>query len=1174
MCVDQDGCLSVAMPGADDAQEDLAYLVAVVLEQAKEQALGGAPAHGGRARGRGKVHQGAAKLRANFEAASRQLVERANRCPMSPEVTMGDKQLVSALLKVSERTLSRGVRALGCHGSATAKKPLFTCTNGNIILSDENKVVIEVRSNVRGPHGCSLYHERPIVTFGNGSALTCGNIVFVFELVMKCEGGAHAQWLHRGAEEDVRLGPALRPYLHELWSTSHEAGWHLEELRRRLCDGGEARALGAFCRLVAGRRHAADEALLDAAAKGWLWAEAALEEMSTCLRLVLAPERGTTLRRVVGLPSWGRCSEASSVSGTLRARRATLQRAAATLPALLLHRPTLHGNNTHTGWSRVWIMLLWNAIAAVFGSLIPAPRTPDSNPLDCYLWGHLKALVYASPVDDMDTLRKRTVAGCKTICHFPGSRLCSRVCYNPATPPSLRRGLAPGITVFVPMGMPETVIERVLNSCHTHGSATEKMADTPVATSKRMSFRVRWRADQLNLSTRPALARLTSVHLVTHADSTQDQLHPRLTPPKTNSTIDWFLTKLTYTYTNKRLWANQKSESIEFIRVFGKYVTSDINTFCLLHATCGRKLVGEMCGNIERIIILLIRYFINTVFMTDITTCFILNINDQCVRLPAETERPTPAHCRLRDTSPLTAIVDARRRYGQHRGVGDPVQALVVLRKFTRLLLSALPQLLLATSTQERKSLSPVIGPQTATSPAGSLPDLRKWESCRTMPLVGRFSRGRFSFPRPCIPVLLHPHLFSSSSALKTSSGSLVASDEEPGHQLLLDQSSVAATSRSGVREQLGANGVVHPSCWKMKSGLVKQERAENHVFGYSAKHVPFGRSELVFGRFLLTLLAPYPHVVPVLQEISAQLPDGERCHTLDAIQKLSRESRRAAAARRAALKLRAAPAYRPRCELDRAPPPGADHDDYKEEEEEDDGPGLAGSCRAARSRQHQAWVGSPHVRWKDTANVPISLSRVWACVLTAGSGLPRRRLQRRRAGVSRGRLRPRHPPPPPRRWGFPARRGAAPADGGPTAEASRPWRGRPDVESWGGRPAQEEGYSHETLTFDILSFLLQGRSTNTYISQIPLTTSRPTVHLSPKSVVMLATAIGTAGLCRDSPLPASRRERQCMPPSSVRYWPHNGAICPDSLPVVRVPAHSYLEMHAPIAATSVLNTA
>ncbi|KAJ8868611.1 hypothetical protein PR048_030149 [Dryococelus australis] len=46
--------------------------------------------------------------------------------------------------------------------------------------------------------------------------------------------------------------------------------------------------------------------------------------------------------------------------------------------------------------------------------------------------------------------------------------------------PPLRRNLAPGITVSVPMGMPETAIERVQIFCSTNGAAIDKMADTRV----------------------------------------------------------------------------------------------------------------------------------------------------------------------------------------------------------------------------------------------------------------------------------------------------------------------------------------------------------------------------------------------------------------------------------------------------------------------------------------------------------------------------------------------------------------------------------------------------------------------------------------------------------------------------------------------------------------------
>ncbi|KAJ8874602.1 hypothetical protein PR048_025468 [Dryococelus australis] len=44
-------------------------------------------------------------------------------------------------------------------------------------------------------------------------------------------------------------------------------------------------------------------------------------------------------------------------------------------------------------------------------------------------------------------------------------------------------------------------------------------------------------------------------------------------------------------------------------------------------------------------------------------------------------------------------------------------------------------------------------------SPAGSLPDFRMWEPCRTMPLVGAFSRESHVFPHPFISALLHTSL-------------------------------------------------------------------------------------------------------------------------------------------------------------------------------------------------------------------------------------------------------------------------------------------------------------------------------------------------------------------------------------------------------------------------------
>ncbi|KAJ8894913.1 hypothetical protein PR048_000220 [Dryococelus australis] len=49
----------------------------------------------------------------------------------------------------------------------------------------------------------------------------------------------------------------------------------------------------------------------------------------------------------------------------------------------------------------------------------------------------------------------------------------------------------------------------------------------------------------------------------------------------------------------------------------------------------------------------------------------------------------------------------------------------------------------------ERLNKSPPAKANLVQSPAGPLPDLHKWESCRTMPLVGGFSRGSPVSPRP-----------------------------------------------------------------------------------------------------------------------------------------------------------------------------------------------------------------------------------------------------------------------------------------------------------------------------------------------------------------------------------------------------------------------------------------
>ncbi|KAJ4438886.1 hypothetical protein ANN_14840 [Periplaneta americana] len=54
------------------------------------------------------------------------------------------------------------------------------------------------------------------------------------------------------------------------------------------------------------------------------------------------------------------------------------------------------------------------------GPIAWLPRSPDLNPLDFYLWGHLKSLVYSSPVPDLESLRNRIVACSEDIRNTPG----------------------------------------------------------------------------------------------------------------------------------------------------------------------------------------------------------------------------------------------------------------------------------------------------------------------------------------------------------------------------------------------------------------------------------------------------------------------------------------------------------------------------------------------------------------------------------------------------------------------------------------------------------------------------------------------------------------------------------------------------------------------------------
>ena len=54
------------------------------------------------------------------------------------------------------------------------------------------------------------------------------------------------------------------------------------------------------------------------------------------------------------------------------------------------------------------------------GPIAWPPRSPDLNMCDFFLWGHLKSLVYSTPINSEDDLLERIVSSCERIRNTPG----------------------------------------------------------------------------------------------------------------------------------------------------------------------------------------------------------------------------------------------------------------------------------------------------------------------------------------------------------------------------------------------------------------------------------------------------------------------------------------------------------------------------------------------------------------------------------------------------------------------------------------------------------------------------------------------------------------------------------------------------------------------------------
>ena len=54
------------------------------------------------------------------------------------------------------------------------------------------------------------------------------------------------------------------------------------------------------------------------------------------------------------------------------------------------------------------------------GPVARPARSPDFNPLDFHLWGHLKSIVYATSIEHAEILRNRIEQGFRQIRETPG----------------------------------------------------------------------------------------------------------------------------------------------------------------------------------------------------------------------------------------------------------------------------------------------------------------------------------------------------------------------------------------------------------------------------------------------------------------------------------------------------------------------------------------------------------------------------------------------------------------------------------------------------------------------------------------------------------------------------------------------------------------------------------
>lgn len=120
------------------------------------------------------------------------------------------------------------------------------------------------------------------------------------------------KWLYKAMDQNKRyLAPILRPYLSNIFSTSHAVSWHIDFIKQRI-DTDELDALGSFAELVNDGKITPAQGLVDCVNKNWSWAKSMLEMVEkNTLRVIFISDRGRVYRHILSLPSYQKKSLAS-----------------------------------------------------------------------------------------------------------------------------------------------------------------------------------------------------------------------------------------------------------------------------------------------------------------------------------------------------------------------------------------------------------------------------------------------------------------------------------------------------------------------------------------------------------------------------------------------------------------------------------------------------------------------------------------------------------------------------------------------------------------------------------------------------------------------------------------------------------------------------------------------